>query len=521
MSDIRNLVIVLGDQLNHDSAALDDFDNQRDRVWMAENQEEATHVWCHKFRLVGFFAPMRHFRDELSEKGRQVLYHALPTDGRKARTSNFASLLTTTLNEHDVQKMIVVHPGDHRVLESLKTVADEQSVALEIRDDRHFYCTIDQFRDWADGRNSLVLETFYRHMRKQHDVLMDGGDPVSGVWNHDKENRGTFGKSGPGDVPHTHHFRPDDVTQDVIDMVNQRFDDHPGKVDASSFDLPVTRSEALTLLREFIKHRLCRFGDYQDAMWSDQKYLYHSRLSHAINLHLLSPREVVDKAIAAFDSGDAPINSVEGFVRQILGWREFVRGIYWTHMPDYQNRNALQCDDDQDVPSFFWDGKTDMACVADAMRLLIEAGYAHHIQRLMVLGLFAQLYGTHPAKFHQWHMAMYNDAVDWVSLPNALGMSQWGDGGLMATKPYCASGKYIKRMGNHCKGCRYNPDEATGDDACPFTTLYWDFLDRHQQQFKNNTRMTMQLKNLQRKDASQMNAIRDRAQMIRRDELDL
>ena len=287
----------------------------------------------------------------------------------------------------------------------------------------------------------------------------------------------------------------------------------PGKVD--DFDLPVTRDQALQALDDFVDHRLCHFGDFQDAMWNGEEYLYHSRLSHAINLHLLSPREVVESAVAAYKEDKAPLNAVEGFVRQILGWREYVRGVYWTRMPEYADGNSLGCDPDQDVPSFFWDGKTDMACVADSMRLLIDTAYAHHIQRLMVLGLFSQLYGVHPAKFNDWHMAMYADAVDWVSLPNALGMSQHGDGGVMATKPYCASGNYINRMSNYCKGCKYKPSQAIGDDACPFTTLYWDFLDRHQQRFQKNHRMSMQLKNLERKDADEMEQVRQRAAAIR------
>jgi len=522
MKSIRNLVLVLGDQLNHDSAVFDDFDRDTDRVWMAENQEEATHVWCHKYRLVAFFAPMRHFRDELRGKGREVLYHELPVDGRKARTSSFASVLADTLETVKPERLVVVQPGDHRVQTELTRVAADHDSELEIREDRHFFCTTERFEAWAKDRKSMVLEQFYRVMRKEHDVLIDGdGSPVGGEWNFDKDNRGSFGKSGPGEIADPVRFEIDDVTRRVIDLVGSRFSDHPGEVSAESFDLPVNRRQAMKLLRDFVKHRLNHFGDYQDAMWTGERFLYHSRLSHAINLHLLSPREVVDAVVEAYHDDAAPLNAVEGFVRQILGWREYVRGIYWLKMPEYATRNALHCDTDQDVPSFFWDGETEMACVRDAMRLLIRTGYAHHIQRLMVLGLFAQLYGTHPAKFHDWHMAMYNDAIDWVSLPNALGMSQYGDGGVMATKPYCATGKYIKRMSNHCQGCRYQPDEAVGEDACPFTTLYWDFQDRHRDEFRNNNRMALQIKNVEKKSTETMEAIRQRAHRIRRGEVSL
>ncbi|WDQ18373.1 cryptochrome/photolyase family protein [Rhodopirellula sp. P2] len=520
MTKIRHLVLVLGDQLNHDSDAFTDFDPISDRVWMAENDEEATHVWSHQTRLVGFFSPMRHFRDELIQRGFDVIYHELSGDRRKARESSFASVLRKTLSDHSVEKIVLVAPGDYRVREQLKATAEQEDVPLEFLSDNHFYCSPERFDEWASGRKSMVMEQFYRTMRKEHGVLLDEqGGPEGGQWNFDHDNRKTFKKAGPSEIPTVPSFAPDAITREVIAMVKDRFEDHPGNVD--DFDLPVCRHDAVASLNDFIEHRLPLFGTYQDAMWEDQTFLYHSRLSHAINLHLLSPKEVVDAAVKAYKDGNAPLNCSEGFIRQILGWREYVRGVYWNRMPNYEESNSLHCDPDQDVPPFFWDGNTDMACVADAMRLLVDTAYAHHIQRLMVLGLFAQLYGTHPLSFHHWHMAMYADAIDWVSLPNALGMSQYGDGGLMATKPYCATGKYINRMGNHCKNCRYDPAKSAGDDACPFTTLYWDFLDRHQTQLEGNTRMTLQLKNLDRKSQSEWTDIRARATAIRSGQIDL
>ena len=515
MTKIRNLVLVLGDQLNHDSAALDEFDAQSDRIWMAENDEESTHVWCHKYRLVAFFAPMRHFRDECREAGREVIYHELTADRRKSRGSSFASVLSRTLKDHDVRTVVMAHPGDHRVREQIRETVADAGVELREVEDRHYYCQPDEFEQWAEGRKTLVMETFYRSMRKKHGVLMDeDGDPVGGEWNYDRENRGTFGKTGPKDVPPVPSFEPDATTRAVIEMVEGRFGDHPGSTD--KFNLPVTRDQAIQYLDDFIEHRLAEFGTYQDAMWTDTEFLYHSRLSNAINLHLLSPREVVDAAVDAYHRRALPINCVEGFVRQIIGWREYVRGIYWTRMPEYADRNSLDCDPEQDVPSFFWDGETGMTCVADSMRLLIDHAYAHHIQRLMVLGLFAQLYGVHPDRFNRWHVAMYADAIDWVSVPNTIGMSQHGDGGLMATKPYCASGKYVSRQGNYCSNCRYDPAKAVGDDACPFTTLYWDFLDRHADRFRSNHRMGMQVRNLDNKPPEQLVEIRKRADAIKR-----
>jgi deoxyribodipyrimidine photolyase-related protein len=374
---------------------------------------------------------------------------------------------------------------------------------------------IDEFREYADGRKSLLLENFYRQQRRKHEVLLTRkGQPVGGEWNYDSENRKPFGKEGPGDVRPPRRFRPDHLTREVMDMVGKRFADHPGSLE--HFDLPVTHDEAMAAVRDFVEHRLCDFGTYEDAMWSDEPVLHHSRLSAALNVKLVSPRYCIDKAIEAFEGGHAPINSVEGFVRQILGWREFIRGVYWYHMPDYAELNALECDD-RDVPGFLWDGETDMRCVAQCMRSVIDRAYAHHIPRLMVLGQFALLSGVHPLRFHEWHMAMYADAVDWVSLPNALGMSQYGDGGIVGSKPYCASGAYINRMSNFCGECRYRHDQATGDEACPFTTLYWAFLDRHRKRFGGNRRMGLQLRNLERKAPAEVRGVRKRAsELLRR-----
>ncbi|MCG8511870.1 MAG: cryptochrome/photolyase family protein, partial [Rhodospirillales bacterium] len=383
----------------------------------------------------------------------------------------FAAILSADVKRLRPHRLIVLEPGDWRVHEMLQNAADHLNTELEVREDRHFHCSTELFEQWAGEKKELVLEPFYRWMRKREKVLLTReGKPVGGEWNFDKDNRETFGKDGPPLHKQPRQFRPDDTTKRVMQLVKARFGDHPGTLE--HFDLPVTRKQALAFLRDFIEHRLPLFGMYEDALWTDAHFLFHSRLSAMLNVHLLNPRECVEKAIEAYEAGQAPINSVEGFVRQLLGWREFIRGIYWKHMPDYIEHNALQCKD-RDVPSFFWDGQTDMNCVKHCMENVIQHGYAHHIQRLMVLGLFAQLLGVHPRRFHDWHMAMYVDAIDWVSLPNTLGMSQFGDGGIVGTKPYCATGNYINKMSNYCKACKYNYKHATGKDACPFTTLYW------------------------------------------------
>ena len=511
---LRHLIVITGDQLDRESFVFDHFDPEQDALWMAENVTEATHVWCHKIRLAFFFSAMRHFARDQRDRGRTVHYQSLTPDASNDRGEDFEEILTRDLEALSPEKLIVCHPGDYRVKVMLERTAEKTGIPLEITEDRHFYCGIDEFAEFIEGRKTLIMETFYRRMRKQHGVLMtEDKSPVGGEWNFDKENRESFGKKGPPEIKRPRRFKLDPTTRKVMDMVESRFSEHPGVLD--HFDLPVTRDHAMAYLRDFLEHRLPGFGTYEDAMWSGEPFLYHSRLSALLNVKLLSPRECVDKAVEAYHDGHAPINSVEAFTRQLLGWREFIRGVYWTHMPDYAKKNALECGE-RDVPGFFWDGETDMACAADAMRSVVRTAWNHHIPRLMVLGQFSLLLGVHPYKFHEWHMAMYVDAIDWVSLPNTLGMSQYGDGGVVGTKPYCASGNYIHRMGNYCATCRYNPKKATGDDACPFTTLYWDFLDRHYERFKNNRRMIFQIKNLERKSPGELEEIRERATHLRK-----
>ena len=512
MAGLRNLILVLGDQLDLHSAATEPLDPKKDAVWMAEVDQEATHVWCHKMRIAFFFSAMRHFRNQLLEKDIAVHYHELAPRRSKDRGPDFGTILKKDIKRLRPEKLVVVLPGDFRVSKSLKTAAEQSNVPLDIVPDKHFYTTPEEFAEFADGRKSLVLETFYRHMRKKHDVLMKDGEPEGGSWNFDDQNREPFTSAGPGRITGPHSFRPDEVTEQVCELVEQRFPDHPGSLD--DFDLPVTHTHARIMLRDFIKRSLPLFGKYEDAMWTDEAFVYHSRLSAALNAKLLDPRECVKKAIEAYDEGDAPINSVEGFVRQILGWREFIRGVYWLFMPEYAEKNFLG--HEADVPSFFWDGETDMECVRQSMQHVLRNGYAHHIHRLMVLGNLALMLGVQPRKFHEWHMALYVDAVDWVSLPNALGMSQHGDGGIVGTKPYVSTGNYINRMSNFCRNCKYDYRQATGEQACPFSTLYWDFLDRHYKQFKSNNRMSMQMKHVDTKrKKKQMSEIREAADQLK------
>ena len=512
----RHLVLVLGDQLDRSSAAFDGFDAARDTVWMAEVAEESTHVWTHKARIAVFLAAMRHFRDGLLQERIDVDYTELTARPRAGEPGTLAAALAASLArlrrmKAGPEKLVVVEPGEWRVQEAVRGAARAAGIPLEIRPDRHFFSSREEFAAHATGRKQLRLEYFYRPLRTKFGVLMDDGEPAGGQWNYDAENRGAFPKTGPGKVPAPVRFAPDATTRGVLDLVNARFAKHPGSL--AHFDWPVTPADARAALEDFLSHRLPLFGRYQDAIWTGEPWLYHSRLSQAMNMKLLDPRDVVAGAERAWRKGKAPLEAAEGFIRQVIGWREYVRGVYWQFMPEYLDRNALGAD--RPLPNLYWTGQTEMNCLKDAVGQTLEYGYAHHIQRLMVTGLFALLFGVEPRRIHEWYLAVYVDAVEWVELPNTLGMSQFADGGVMASKPYCATGAYIDRMSNACKGCRYKPSVATGPDACPFTTLYWDFLARHQKLLAKNPRMTMQLKNVGRRDAADLRAIRRQADALR------
>ncbi len=505
MAECRHLVVVLGDQLNRDASAFDGFDAAQDIVWMAEASDESTHVWSSQQRITLFLAAMRHFAQALRDEG-------LALDYRELHEGSLGAALADALRRHRPQRVLLTLPGDWRVLQALRAAAGE--VPLDLRDDRHFLSTPADFAAHAQGRKQLRMEYFYREMRRRHAVLMDGADggqPAGGAWNFDADNRAAFGANGPGFVPPTPRFAPDAITQGVIDLVRTRFASHPGSVD--SFGWPVTRPQALQVLQSFIDERLEHFGRWQDAMWGGEPWLYHAHIAAAMNLKLLHPREVIAAAEAAYRAGRAPLPAVEGFIRQVLGWREYVRGIYWLKMPGYAELNALGAR--HDLPAWYWTGRTSMRCLSDAIGQTLAHGYAHHIQRLMVTGLFALLYGVEPRQVHAWYLSVYVDAVEWVELPNTLGMSQFADGGIMASKPYAATGKYIERQSDHCRRCRFDPGQRSGDNACPFTTLYWDFLARHQATLAKNPRMALQVKNLARIAPAEKAAITTRAAAIR------
>ncbi len=508
---VRHLLLVLGDQLNRDSRLFDGYDPSRDLIWMCEAPEEATHVPSHKARTVFFLSAMRHFRERLVADGLRVRYLALDAQDHPSIDAALAADLAAL----EPDRVRVVQPGEYRLQAALERTCAKADggagVPLDKLDDDHFLCPLPDFDHWAEGRKELRLEYFYRWMRKRHNVLMDGADPAGGAWNFDKENRRTFGKQGPGVLPRPKGFAPDAITCQVMALVEQRFPEAPGELD--HFDWPVTPGQADTALADFIHHRLAAFGPYQDAIWAGEPYLYHARLSAALNLKLLDPRRAIAAAASAFEAGQAPIASVEGFVRQILGWREYVRGIYWRAMPSYLARNAL--DAHQPLPAFYWTGDTDYACLRDAIGQVVSRGYGHHIQRLMVTGLFALLLGVEPHAVHAWYLAMFVDAVEWVEAPNTLGMSQFADDGLLASKPYAASGAYIRRMSNCCDSCPCDPKQATGTTACPFTTLFWDFLARHRERFARHPRTALMWRNLERLEPERLALIRTQAASLR------
>lgn len=512
--NVRNLVLVFGDQLDGNSRALSGFDRRHDAVLMAETEEEARYVWSHKLRITLFVSAMRHFREVLKERGFRVFYHELTRDPPRNEVQRFTEVFASYIRTLRPEKLVSVEPGDHRVMEMIRKLSRDLDLPLEIRPDDHFLISPEEFIELASGKKHYLMESFYRTIRRRLGVLITPENtPVGGKWNFDHENRLPFGTDGPGTIPPPKTFPPDTITKEAMMVVNTHFSDHPGRVE--NFSLPVTAADAQEQLDDFIENRLRLFGTFEDAMWSDEPYLYHSRLSTVLNLKLLSVRLCTRKIIDAFRNGEAPLNSVEAFIRQIIGWREFIRGIYWMHMPSYRDMNHLG--HELPVPGFFWTAETDMECLRNALMNVVENAYTHHIERLMVIGLFALLLGVHPLRFHEWHMAMYADALDWVSLPNTLGMSQYGDGGIVGTKPYCASGNYINRMSNFCTSCRYTPGRATGQTACPFTTLYWDFLDRHFERLSHNPRLAFQIRNIERKRdrKGEMDVIRAHAHTLK------
>ena len=441
----------------------------------------------------------------MSAQGKNVIYVRLDDP---ENSGSFSGEVKRHVSKLAPLKLVVTEPGEWRVLEMMRTWREELPCPVDIRDDDRFLCSLQTFAKWADGKKSLRMEYFYREMRSRLNVLMHGDGPEGGQWNFDSENRERLPDGFA--LPAHPSYAPDETTENVLALVESRFSGHFGTL--SGFDMPVTRAQALDVLDRFVEERLPLFGKYQDAMKQAEPKLFHSMVSAVLNCGLLTPLEIIRRAEHAFHSGHAPLNSVEGFIRQILGWREYVRGIYWTFMPKYAQTNAL--DADRPLPDFYWTGNTDMNCLAQVIGETRENAHAHHIQRLMITGNFALLAGIRPAELEEWYLAVYADAYEWVELPNTHGMVAYADEGLMASKPYAASGAYIDKMSDYCRSCRYNVKAKSGLTACPFNYLYWDFLMRNALILRKNQRMSVIYGNLARMDEMRRDEIRGDASLF-------
>lgn len=498
------LRLILGDQLSHEISCLKDADPKSDIILMAEVADEATYVKHHPKKIAFIFSAMRHFAKELENKGFTVVYSKIESE---ENTQSLKSEALRICRQYSPDSLVVTEPGEYRLLSDIKNWSKIFGIAVEIREDTRFLASHEVFEKWAKGRKTLMMEHFYRHMRQKHNILLTkDGKPAGGSWNFDKQNRQKL----PSDlkIPSSASFESDEITKEVLDLVADKFPGHFG--DLYPFDMAVNREQAKKALDKFISERLPYFGDYQDAMKTDEPWLFHSHISYALNAGLLSPKEVITAAIKAYENAKAPINAVEGFVRQILGWREFIRGIYWHFMPDYADMNALSAD--RALPDFFWSGETKMKCMSQSIGQTKKYAYAHHIQRLMVIGNFALLADLDPRQVNEWYLIVYFDAYEWVEMPNVQGMILYADGGKFASKPYAASGSYINKMSDYCKNCAYNVKEKTGENACPFNYLYWDFLARHQEKFQDNHRMAMIYKTWEKMDPDRKKALRASAQ---------
>lgn len=502
---MKTLRVILWDQLSHSISSLKKVDPPQDVILMCEVKEECTYVKHHKKKLVFLLSAMRHFAAELLSKNYQVEYVQLDTPHN---TQTLAGEIKRAFITNSPDQILVTWPGEYRILQALIQLKNELSVPLHILEDDRFLAARDEFKSWAKAHKLLRMEFFYRHMRQQYHILMNGDEPEGGKWNFDVDNR-QFPKD-PIKIPDPFRIQPDGITKDVIDMVTRYFADHFGDIEPCYF--AINRNQALKALHLFIKERLALFGDYQDVMLEQKPWLYHSQISFYLNVGFLHPLECIKAAQLAYHQGYVSLNSAEGFIRQILGWREFIRGIYWLKMPDYKNSNFLNAT--RPLPSFYWTADTNMNCIKQCVTETKNNAYAHHIQRLMVLGNFALLAGINPDEVNEWYLLVYADAHEWVELPNVTGMILYADAGYVASKPYIGSGAYINKMSNYCQQCVYNVKEKIGKKACPFNYLYWNFLIRHRALLKNNQRLRMMYSSLARMDAKHMAIIQSDAKVF-------
>jgi deoxyribodipyrimidine photolyase-related protein len=494
----KTLRLILGDQLNLKHSW---FENKSDNViyFMAESQEETSYVKHHIQKVVAFFLSMRNFKKDLESQGHQVIYFQIDD---KNNQQSLSDNLNKIIKEEEIEHFEYLYPDEYRLDIKLKTICNKLSISSQVKDSEHFYTQREDVENFYKGKKEMTMEYFYRDMRKKHEIMMlNAKKPEGGQWNFDKSNRKKW--TGKPPIPKFKAF--DKNVEDVLKQIETMGIKTMGRIDQEKFPWPTSRKECIEVLNYFCTHLLVHFGDYEDALHTDEKFLFHSRLSFAMNSKMLSPKEVIETTLDYYydHKEEIDISQIEGFIRQILGWREFMRGVYWQEMPGYKSKNELQ--NTNKLPDFYWTGDTKMNCLKHAVNQSLDDAYAHHIQRLMILGNFALLTMTDPDEVDAWYLGVYIDAIEWVELTNTRGMSQFADGGIVATKPYVSSGSYINKMGNYCKSCQYSVSKKEGEDACPFNNLYWNFLYEKQEHFKNNQRMNMMMSLLKKMDKETLN----------------
>ncbi|MCK8482096.1 cryptochrome/photolyase family protein [Psychroserpens algicola] len=503
---MKTLRLILGDQLNIKHSWFKS--TTKDVTYcMFEMRQETDYVKHHIQKVIGFFAAMREFSKTVASEGHHIEYFRI---NDTQNTQDLTKNLKLLIERHDIECFEYIQPDEYRLDLQLKTLCKALQFESKAVSAEHFYTKRQDLAQFFKGKKQYLMENFYRDMRKKHDILMISDQPEGGQWNYDKSNRNTW--KGDVDIP-TYKLFKNDVSEVQTDIETAQIKTF-GRLETKTFSYPITRPQALKQLKYFCETLLVHFGDYQDAMHTDETYLFHSRLSFAMNLKLLSPRDVVTTVMNYYRKhGDAiHISQVEGFIRQVIGWREYMRGMYWALMPDYKSRNELE--NHNSLADFFWTGDTKMNCLKHAITNSLDNGYAHHIQRLMITGNYALLTQTNPDDVDAWYLGIYVDAIEWVQLPNTRGMSQFADGGQIATKPYVSSGSYINKMSNYCKSCHYNKNKKIGDDACPFNSLYWNFLDDKRDQLGDNFRMGMMYNILDKMNPQDLQQIKEKAQHI-------
>lgn len=479
---MTHLRILLHDHLSESITSLSDTIKSSDIVLMIEHDSYMRRAAHHKKKIVLILSAMRHFAKTLREKGCHLHYQDID---HPSSNESLTSIVKEFLRCHDISSIIITEPSEHFLKKEILTWEQIFNIPVLIRPDTRFLAGHDEFIQWCGSKKQLRMEYFYREMRKKHNILMQGDTPEGGEWNYDALNRASPPKEISLHKPYQSEISA--MTQEVIDIVEKKYASHFG--DIHPFHFAVTAKDAEKTLVYFIHKNLQLFGTYQDAMIENEPWMFHSHISFYLNIGLLLPIDCVRLAEKAYYEDSAPLNSVEGFIRQVIGWREYVRGIYWKEMPEYKGKNFLNAQ--RKLPSLYWGEPTLMNCMAQVVKETKENAYAHHIQRLMVVGNFALLAGLSPHEVNEWFLIVYADAYEWVELPNVTGMVLYADGGVIASKPYAAGGSYINKMSNYCKNCVYSPNIKTGEKACPFNYLYWDFLDRNKEVLQTNPRIRM------------------------------